>query len=658
MIMSKQPSLNDNSLAAVPEDTADVLNFARCELRRCLKQMTGEDGAADGIALAVGNELVGVDPPAVANAYLDDSYDMALKAGCGFVAGSNPRAVLLGVYRLLRELGCRWVRPGAEFLPWLGPGGFHQARIEIREAAAHRHRGVCIEGAASREQVLNMIAWLPQAGFNSYFIQFRDAFTFYDRWYRHTGNPDWKEEPFDRTQAASYTAEAAALAKSRGLLYHAVGHGWTCEAVGIPGVSWEPIADVMPDETRELLAEVGGRRRLFNGIPLNTNLCYGNPVARRKIEEEIVRYACAHPEVDYLHFWLADDVNNQCECARCANTRPADFYLMMLNGIDRALSEACVATRIVLLCYLDLLWPPERERLANPGRFILMFAPISRSFAQPLPAIPPYADAEPPLPPYRRNQIEPPRGITENLAFFEAWQRVCPGLDTFDFDYHLMWDHFRDPGHRQVARVLHADTGRLKRNGLNGLISCQIQRVFLPTSLPMHLLGRGLWNPAESSDKLTAEIMAAEFGESWRDVSHLLDRLSRLFAFEWFATDERERGTPAVEVADGLAEVPGLCRAFAQAATVVVHTDPVHAESWANLLYHLQICIPLSQAMQAIITGGMDESLAHWQETLAIARKAEPHIAPVFDLCLFATTFATRCFEGVGNPFAESSASS
>ena len=37
-----------------------------------------------------------------------------VKNGAGVITGANNRAVLIAVYRFLRELGCRWLRPGAE----------------------------------------------------------------------------------------------------------------------------------------------------------------------------------------------------------------------------------------------------------------------------------------------------------------------------------------------------------------------------------------------------------------------------------------------------------------------------------------------------------------------------------------------------------------
>ena len=46
--------------------------------------------------------------------------------------------------------------------------------------------------------------------------------------------------------------------------------------------------------------------------------------------DDVARYLRAHRGVRYLHLWLSDGSNNQCECELCRSTRPADFYVMLI----------------------------------------------------------------------------------------------------------------------------------------------------------------------------------------------------------------------------------------------------------------------------------------------------------------------------------------
>ena len=96
----------------------------------------------------------------------------------------------------------------------------------------------------------------------------------------------------------------------------------------------------------------------------------------------MVEYCKNHPSVDYLHFWLADEALNQCECEKCAEKRPSDYYVDMLNMLDEKLSLAGIDTKIVFLIYVDLLFAPEKEKIKNPDRFTLMFAPINRWYSE------------------------------------------------------------------------------------------------------------------------------------------------------------------------------------------------------------------------------------------------------------------------------------
>ena len=81
---------------------------------------------------------------------------------------------------------------------------------------------------------------MPKVGFNGYFIQFREAHTFFDRWYSHEANPYLEGEHITVDEARElHRRSRSPRSRSADLLYHAVGHGWTCEPFGISGLGWE-----------------------------------------------------------------------------------------------------------------------------------------------------------------------------------------------------------------------------------------------------------------------------------------------------------------------------------------------------------------------------------------------------------------------------------
>ncbi|MBQ2510401.1 MAG: hypothetical protein II529_06235, partial [Erysipelotrichaceae bacterium] len=114
----------------------------------------------------------------------DDTLLVSVENGAGYITGSNPRSVLIGVYHFLRLLGCRFLHPGK--------GGERIPKKELisseisghdKLSASCRHRGLCIEGADSYENILDTIDYLPKVGMNEYFVQFMVPTEFFDRWY-------------------------------------------------------------------------------------------------------------------------------------------------------------------------------------------------------------------------------------------------------------------------------------------------------------------------------------------------------------------------------------------------------------------------------------------------------------------------------------------
>ena len=112
--------------------------------------------------------------------------------------------------------------------------------------------------------------------------------------------------------------------------------------------------------------------------------------------------------------------------------------------------------RIVFLLYQEFYGRPKRSRFQNPDRFVLMFAPISRTFEESYQIRPEYGAVMP----YRRNEIRLPVDLNENMAFLRAWQEIFHG-DSFVYDYPLGRAHYGDFGYVRLAEVIGHDIERL-----------------------------------------------------------------------------------------------------------------------------------------------------------------------------------------------------
>ncbi|HHV97687.1 MAG TPA: DUF4838 domain-containing protein [Clostridiaceae bacterium] len=572
----------------------------------------------------------------------DDEIYIDVSNGKGVIAGINPRSTLLAVYRFLTEAGCAWVRPGkdGEYIP---TKEFSIISVKVHETASYRHRGICIEGANSYENIENIIDWAPKVGFNAYFFQFREAFTFFERWYSHKNNPLKKPEPFTVDMAREYVKRAVNEIKKRGLIYHAVGHGWTCEPLGIPGLSWEKDEYDVKPEVVKFFAEVNGKRELWGGIPLNTNLCYSNPEVREIITDAIVQYLKENPEVDILHFWLADGSNNQCECENCRKRIPSDFYVIMLNELDKKLSAENINTKIVFLIYVDLLWAPEYEKIENPDRFILMFAPITRTYSHAF-----ETDEElPEIPAYTRNKLKFPKSVKENLAFLKAWEKAFKG-DSFDFDYHFMWDHYMDPGYYQIAEILSKDIKNLSKINLNGYVSCQTQRAFFPTGLGMYVMGATLWNSELDFEELADNYFKNAFGTDWMKCKEYLSKLSDLFDPPYMRGEKEIISEEAAKRFSSIVTYIDDFRKVIDANTNSIEND-CHKASWNYLRYHADLSSLLALALEARAQGNNDKAAAIWKITEKYAQEHEDNLQTVLDVYLFIHTLKSRLKFGRSN---------
>ena len=622
----------------------EALAYAGSQLKKYIECMTDRhatvvqassyDADEEALYLGLPDAMPGSNLPGVADPAFDDAVAIEINGLKGAIVGSNPRSVLIGVYRYLSACGCRWIRPGpdGEFIPRVD---LSDKSVEVCEAASYRHRGICIEGAVSYEHVRDIIEWAPRVGFNNYFIQFREGYTFFDRWYAHTDNPVREPEAFSVDRAKALVSRIGEEIKKRDLLYHAVGHGWTCEPFGVQGLGWEyPPVEATP-EVSPYLALVDGKRDFWDGIPLNTNLCYSNPEVRRIITEEIAGYAQTYPAVDVLHFWLADGSNNNCECEACRKARPADFYVKMLNEVDALLSEKGLNTRIVFLIYVDLLWPPLEEKIQNPERFILMFAPITRSYSRAFTT----DESTPEIPPFVLNKLQFPQDVDANVAFLREWQKIFSD-DSFDFDYHYMWDHHLDPGYTQIARILCEDIKNLRDLGMDGFMSCQIQRSFFPSGQGMVLMGWALWNRSLDFEVMTEDYFAHAFGPEGNACRAYLENLTRLFDPVYLRGEKPGTDNEALVL---LKEIPGVVEKFRPVIEKNIHLDNTcWSASWKYLAHHADFAESFARVLIARAQGDLEQAQELWASLTRMLWEREDSLHPVFDTWNFVRTIERR----------------
>lgn len=550
----------------------------------------------------------------------DDCVEIAVNAGEGYITGANDRSVLLAVYQYLTALGCRWMRPGAagEFIPQKSLAG-ETLTCHYSHTPSYRHRGITIEGSCTYDAVYDMINWLPRVGMNEYFIQMHVPFIFFNRYDETHPTATPALTPDDTARICARLEEEI---KRRGLAYHKVGHGWLYPMLGEPCYGRYDPKHEITEEFLSMVALVNGKREIWGGQLVDTNLCYANDEARHKMLSCIVDYCEKTPAADYIHFWLSDARNNQCECEKCRDVLPTDQYVLMLNELDEMLTAKGLDTKIVFLLYNELLWAPVQEKIRNQDRFVMMFAPITRSYKET------YCGSmsgkqEPPML-YVRNQIHMPRTVDGNLALLRQWQERFQG-DSFVFDYHNMWAHALDAGGYRIARVLHDDMKNLDQIGIDGMVSCQLQRIASPTCLPTYGMAMALWDKQSDFAEVSRRYFDVTFGEGGAFVAEYLASLSEI----WDAVEDEARYDKLkARINAALPRLNGL-RAKVAGAQLL---------SYDYVIAHSGLWLHIADAVRLKKSGDDEAAKAAYEACCDYMRQVDPVVGAGLDLAEYQLT--------------------
>ena len=635
-----------------------TVDYAAEELKKYLRMMMprcGEITIAYAPDATNGFRLGLLEDFALKNEAVDPVWDDVLHIDTddegGIIAGSNPRSVLLAVYRFLQENGCRWLFPGVdgEYIPLqeIRPTKYHKM-------ADVRVRAQCNEGCESQTSVLETIEFSPKIGLNSYMLEFDNPKVYYGYYYNHKYNTTNREpEPVSNMQVLQWKRQCEAEIAKRGLIFQDMGHGWTAEPFGLDTTEgWAKNPDQkVPEESREYIAFVEGARAPYHHCALNTNFCMSNPKAREIVVRYIADYAAAASHVQYLHVWLADSTNNHCECAACRKKTPSDWYAILMNELDAELTERGLQTRIVFCVYYDTAWAPRTEKILHPERFTLLLGAITRSYTE----TPNMVADHSRLWDFCLNQNKYPVAMSEYMAHMENWQKVCPA-PKFCYEYHFWVHQYYDVGGLSIAKRIYEDILAYRAAGFDGIIEDGSQRSFFPNGFAFFVYGQTLFDNSVDFDVLKQDYFSHAYGEHWQDAVAYLKEMGERFDPVYMSHRHRgeKKDYACAEKAQDMEKVIALADEMAPRIAQWQKCEYRAQTVAAQLLnLHTYYCKELAKAVSLRAQGKEAEALLALQEFFDHVGKYELQFERYFDFGLIGTALTQDMFRGFKKPVKE-----
>jgi hypothetical protein len=199
----------------------------------------------------------------------------------------------------------------------------------------------------------------------------------------------------------------------------------------------------------------------------------------------------------------------------------------------------------------------------------------------------------------------------------------------------MVMDPYSDPGSITQAKMLARDMHCLADLGLNGMNSCQVQRCFFPTSLPMLAMAETLWNREASFSDIARSYFTAAFGHDGMKAAHYLGVLPELF---YTVYQRRDRAIGDEDKARIFAKIPAVIDDFLPTVTKNIaapYADPTVRTSWEYLLYHAQAYSLYAKACAYRADAMYEEAQSVIDSLIAYCARIEDTVHPVFDVHRF-----------------------
>ena len=209
-----------------------------------------------------------------------------------------------------------------------------------------------------------------------------------------------------------------------------------------------------------------------------------------------------------------------------------------------------------------------------------------------------------------------------------------------------------DLAQMQVVRETHRDIKGLENVSFNGCMSDQTHRMYMPTGLPLVMMGETLFDKNLDYEKLVDEYFEGAFGKDGTACREYLEQLSKLLCPSNFriggGNGVEELGLGNIEankacwlnngyVAECAEKIPALVDKFYE----TIHKNMATAEdecrrlSWYYLTYHAEIVKRFSSVLLAGAQNGKEKALEEFKKLKKYLEEHEMEYHNVFDFFLF-----------------------
>ena len=200
-----------------------------------------------------------------------------------------------------------------------------------------------------------------------------------------------------------------------------------------------------------------------------------------------------------------------------------------------------------------------------------------------------------------------------------------------------MWDYLNDPAGVECARIAERDAENLRRLGLNGMLCCQNQRVFMPNGLGMFLMGEALWSGEADFPARAARYFRASYGEDGDAVREYLAHLSRDFDPPVLRGEK-----PVAEMAEKYRAIPAFIDGFLPTVrkNLEKKLPPEQRRSWECLEFHAGLCRRIASVLSACASGG--GAAEKWEKLKSFACENELRFQREFDVFEFILVWESK----------------